>query len=297
MVITLLLFVIVLGLLVFVHELGHFLVAKKTGMQVDEFGFGFPPRLVGVQRVGGKWKLVWGVRSPQHPEHTIYSVNLIPLGGFVKIVGENNDSTSHPNSFIHKGFGARFTTLIAGVLMNVVLAAILLSIGFAVGLPQGLDADLPRGAVVTDKKVIIGAVVPESPAEKAGVRPGDILNKIDQLQITEAADAQNYVRVHSGDRFHFFLTRGDRHVELSVLSIANPSPNQGPTGIEIVDIGLVRLPVFQAVVSGITAAGNGLLAVASGLVQLLTSKNAFKSLGGPVEIARFTGEAAKLGWV
>src|SRR6185436_1273256 len=101
---TILVFIIVLGLLVFVHELGHFIMAKRAGMGVEEFGFGFPPRIFGIKR-----------------GETTYSINLIPLGGFVRILGENGDSTD-PRAFGSKGFWARFSTLIAGVSMNVILA-------------------------------------------------------------------------------------------------------------------------------------------------------------------------------
>src|SRR4051812_2269162 len=101
---TILIFVVILGLLVFVHELGHFVMAKRAGMKVDEFGFGFPPRLFGVKK-----------------GETIYSINWIPLGGFVKIVGENGDSTE-PGSFANKPFWPRFAVLIAGVTMNIIFA-------------------------------------------------------------------------------------------------------------------------------------------------------------------------------
>src|SRR3954465_13210641 len=101
---TILIFIVILGLLVFVHELGHFIMAKRAGMGVEEFGFGFPPRIFGIKR-----------------GETIYSINLIPLGGFVKIMGENGDTTD-PSSFANKGFWARFATLIAGVTMNLILS-------------------------------------------------------------------------------------------------------------------------------------------------------------------------------
>ena len=90
MIITILIFLAVLSVLVFVHELGHFVVAKRSGMKVHEFGFGFPPRAFGIQKVAGKWKIVWGNKDSE-AEDTIYSVNFIPLGGFVKIQGEDND--------------------------------------------------------------------------------------------------------------------------------------------------------------------------------------------------------------
>src|SRR5262245_46692622 len=133
---TIIIFIIILGLLVFVHELGHFIVAKKSGMVVEEFGFGFPPRLIGIQKIENRWRVVWGKKSEvENPQNTVYSINAIPLGGFVRILGENNAHPDHPGSFINKGFWPRFFTLVAGVLMNVVLAWVLISAGFMIGLP------------------------------------------------------------------------------------------------------------------------------------------------------------------
>src|SRR6185436_18990760 len=101
---TILIFAIILGLLVFVHELGHFVMAKRAGMTVEEFGFGFPPRMFGIKRGG-----------------TVYSMNWIPLGGFVKILGENGENTE-PGSFASKPFWPRLSVLLAGVTMNVIFA-------------------------------------------------------------------------------------------------------------------------------------------------------------------------------
>src|SRR5579885_3061152 len=100
----------VFGLLVFVHEFGHFITAKWSGIRVEEFGFGFPPRLFGIKR-----------------GETIYSINWIPLGGFVKILGENGDSTD-PRAFGSKNFWPRFAVLFAGVTMNVIFAWLLISV-------------------------------------------------------------------------------------------------------------------------------------------------------------------------
>ena len=99
---TIIVFIIVLGLLVFVHELGHFVMAKRAGMKVDEFGFGFPPRIFGIKK-----------------GDTVYSVNAIPLGGFVKIVGEDGSDTQDPKSFGNKTGWQRFAGLVAGGTMNV----------------------------------------------------------------------------------------------------------------------------------------------------------------------------------
>ena len=91
---TVLIFIIILGLLVFVHELGHFLVARRNGVMAEEFGFGFPPRIFGLYKAkNGKRKLVWGSKEVEAID-TIYSVNWIPLGGFVKIMGEDGEPSS-----------------------------------------------------------------------------------------------------------------------------------------------------------------------------------------------------------
>src|SRR6266545_1150088 len=105
MILTIIIFFIILGLLVFVHELGHFIMAKRAGMGVEEFGFGFPPRLFGIKR-----------------GETTYSINWIPLGGFVKILGEDGGDTANPNSFGAKSFGRRLSVLAAGVSMNAIFA-------------------------------------------------------------------------------------------------------------------------------------------------------------------------------
>src|SRR3989344_2893493 len=102
--ITLLIFILILGILVLVHEFGHFIVAKKSGLTVEEFGFGFPPRIF-------SWKV----------NKTLYSINLLPLGGFVKILGENGSEISNPESFSSKSASVRSLIIAAGVMMNFAL--------------------------------------------------------------------------------------------------------------------------------------------------------------------------------
>ena len=119
MIATIITFVIVLGILVFVHELGHFITAKRMGVRVDEFGFGFPPRLWGVQWRG-----------------TLYSINWVPLGGFVRIKGEAGESRDDSDSFAHKKPWQKVSILAAGVVMNLVLAFFLFASGFMLGMPQ-----------------------------------------------------------------------------------------------------------------------------------------------------------------
>jgi len=122
--ITLLIFILILGILVLVHEWGHFIVAKKSGLTVEEFGFGFPPRIFSFK-----------------VNETLYSINLLPLGGFVKILGENDGEAGNLKSFASKSVGIRSLITFAGVAMNFILGALLLIIGFYIGLPQVVNEE------------------------------------------------------------------------------------------------------------------------------------------------------------
>src|SRR3990167_8312272 len=156
MIIAVISFIIILALLVLVHEWGHFFAARKFGCKVEEFGFGFPPR-------------IFGKRLKKYgPNGTLYSFNWIPLGGFVKIKGEQGESRDDSDSFAHKKPWQRALILGGGVLMNVVLAFVLLSIGFGVGVPQVIDETVGSGAQIKDQKIVVVEVLPDSPAASAG---------------------------------------------------------------------------------------------------------------------------------
>src|SRR5579864_4793915 len=154
----------VLGLLVFVHELGHFLAAKWAGIHVEEFGMGFPPALVSIRRrERGGWEVLWfgqgreskdtatqnpftgtsgGMRATDRPAHgaTLYSLNLLPIGGFVRMPGETGDAVDEygnydPDSFAAKSAGRRIIVLCAGVIMNLILAFALFTVAYGLGQP------------------------------------------------------------------------------------------------------------------------------------------------------------------
>src|SRR3989338_1055384 len=156
--ITAIIFIAVLAVLVLVHEFGHFVVAKRAGMKVEEFGFGFPPRL-------------WGIKKGE----TTYSINLIPFGGFVKILGEEGEDRNNPRSFSAKPFGAKLKVIVAGVTMNFLLAVFLLMIVNFMGLRIGIiDSDTAKQAI--DKKIQIIQVSQHNPAEETG------LNLLDEIK-------------------------------------------------------------------------------------------------------------------
>lgn len=306
MILTIIIFVIVLGLLVFVHELGHFLVAKKSGMQVDEFGFGFPPRVIGVYRTNNKGaQFVFGSKTPPDAQGTIYSLNLIPLGGFVKIVGENNDAPNNPNSFGKKPFWMRLCTLLAGVVMNAVLAWVLISIGLAVGIPTVIDEQnvtaLPQGATLSAPLLTILDVREQSPASKAGILVGDKILAIDRTPVDskpvqeQIVSVQNYIKERKGQNFEFLVSRSGETETLVVTSNANPGPGEGPTGVSLGMVGNLRYPWYRAPLTGLRVASEQLYAVVGGLAKLVSGGVSLNQVGGPVKIAQLTGEASRLG--
>ena len=130
---TLFVFIVVLGLLVFVHEFGHFIAAKKQKIGVEEFGFGFPPRLVGVRKVAGKWQWIIGKSDVSYSGNTVYSLNWIPVGGFVRIKGEDHtgeERSKDRENFSSRGALARFTVIVMGVVFNTLLAIFLIAGGY-----------------------------------------------------------------------------------------------------------------------------------------------------------------------
>jgi regulator of sigma E protease len=299
MILTLLIFIVVLGVLVFVHELGHFIVAKRSGMKVEEFGFGFPPRLAGIQKLNGRWKFVWGKAKPFDGTNTIYSINWIPLGGFVRIVGENNEDEGDPQSFVNKPFFPRLLTLLAGVLMNVILAWLLFSAGYMSGLPVGLDAEtqLPQGARLTERHVLISAIRPGSPAEQAGIKANDVVQSVDGQSFESTDQIQNYIVSRKGSTFNFELRRINEEIKVEVVSLATPAEGEGPVGIGLATYGKLHFPWYQSLWEGAKTTAYGLRDIVTGLYSVFSSGVGLKSLGGPVKIAQLTGQVADLGFV
>ena len=234
----------------------------------------------------------------QSSEGTIYSINLIPIGGFVRILGENNDSQEHPGSFINKGFWPRFLTLVAGVIMNVILAWVLLSVGYIIGLPVGVNSvsEIPAHTVFINPQTAITLVVPGESADKAGLKTDDIILKIDSQSFSQIADIQNYVKSHEGQSIVFNIQRGRQDINIPVTPKLNPGPDEGPTGIELAIVGKLKYPWYYAVWEGGKTTVSSLKQVAWGMVQLFGGKVSLSNVGGPVKIARLVGQARQSGF-
>jgi regulator of sigma E protease len=313
---TFLIFIAVLAVLVLSHEFGHFIVARKSGMKVYEFGFGFPPRLFGIQlqkdvRGAKKWKLIWGRKKksvyddldvlPKQNETeggTIYSFNLIPLGGFVQIKGENGEEAG-PDSFSRQNAWKRAATLSAGVVMNIVLAFILLSAGFMMGLPQSTD-DLPAGVSIKDKHLEIIEALSGSPAAEAGLQSGDIILGLDNLQNPSIKEMQEYVDSHKDQDIEVFIKRDGLEIQKKIHPFIFPDTGKGGLGVSLVEAGLVSYPWYKAIYYGMLMTGFYLKEILFSFYYLIAGlfagANVGESLSGPVGIAVMTGHVARLGF-
>lgn len=299
MILTIIIFLIVLSLLVFVHELGHFVVAKRSGMKVHEFGFGFPPRVIGVQKVDGKWRIIRGNKNVD-PDKTVYSINAIPLGGFVKIMGEDNDNTNDPQSFTNKSFWQRLGALAAGVIMNVIFAAVLLSIGYMAGLPSAVQSleDIPAKATFKYERLAIIGVLPDSPAEKAGFKMGDLIDNVNGQTFQNVAELQTYIRQNSGKDLQFEIKRLSETAQVKVQPVSQAQQGGGGfVGIGLAPYGKLKYSPPQAIVEGVKTTGYQLAGIVTGLYHLFFQGEGLKDVGGPVLIAKYTGQVASVGFI
>lgn len=309
---TTILFVLILSVLVLVHEWGHFYAARKSGMKVYEFGVGFPPRACGIYKdpKTKKWKFVSGKgesslketvggekREEEYPS-TLYSINWLPLGGFVKIKGENGEDGKDPDSFGYHKTWKKAVVLVAGVTMNFVLAAALLGIGFFIGLPTDVSQGAPEGAILVDAPaVLIQSVVDDSPADVAGLTLGDKIVAIDGIPINSSAQMIESVRSSSGS------------IELSIertgeAMLINLTPVETQAGVKqvgalLAEAAVIKYPWYLSLWKGVEGAWFGLINVFVGffllIKGLILGQGLAFEVAGPVGIANIIGQSAKLG--
>ncbi len=191
--VAIILFIVALFFIISLHELGHFITAKRLGVEIEEFGFGFPPRLFSIKR-----------------GETVYSLNAIPIGAFVRSVGE--DDPTVPRSLASKGPWSRLAVYAAGPLVNVLLAFILLSTFLA----------LPVN-VVAGNGVMVHSVMENSAAEEAGVEAGDVILEIDGVPIHKWGDMQNIINSSKeGQELTFRLQKGSSSYQAKLKSQYDP---------------------------------------------------------------------------
>lgn len=286
MIVTLLIFIVILGFLVFIHEFGHFLAAKRAGIKVEEFGFGFPPRIFGIEIKG-----------------TIYSINWIPIGGFVKIKGESGEHRKDKDSFAAQKIWKRGIILSSGVGMNFLLTILLLIIGFSIGIPSVIDQKISSRAKIRDLKIQIFSVVEGLPAEEAGLQMGDTIVKIDDQKFTAIEELQAYNQTLESDSVQLEIDRGGQILtkEVGLVEIEENGQEKKAIGVNLVETGIVSYPWYQAIVRGIEATlfitWQIILAIVNILKNLVVSQQLAADISGPVGIAVLTGQVANLGFV
>lgn len=299
---TAIIFVLLLGILIFVHELGHFVTARRNGIKVDEFGFGFPPRIFGVVKDAetGKHKIVRGNKET-NSAHTVYSINWIPLGGFVKIKGESGENKD-ADSFASKGAWTRVKVLAAGVIMNFVLAWVLLSIALIAGVPEAIDEKDTASRM--NSKIQIAEVSPRSPAQEMGLMVGDEIIK-DQIpeqkgnELESIEKVQQYVASRKGEEIVLRIKRGNEFLDLKGIPREETTDGQGPLGVSLAQTAIVQYPWFRAIIKGAEALFLLMAAMLGGLwfiiKSLIFGQGVPVEVAGPIGIAVITKQVTALG--
>ncbi len=301
---TVIIFILILGVLIFVHEMGHFLVAIRNGIKADEFGFGFPPRICGLfkDEKSGQYKFVRGNKEVKS-KNTIYSLNWIPLGGFVRIKGEGGENEKDTDSFAGKPAWVRIKVLAAGVVMNFFLAWVLLSVVLMLGAPQAIE----DGVEGKNAKVQISQIVSGTPAEEMGLKIGDeiyaagvagqkILNEINTTKEIQVLASEN-----KGREIILKIKRGKENLELRGIPRVEYPENQGPLGISLARTAIINYPWYESIWRGLAAVFNLTLAIfiaLGGIIKSLFSGGGVAmDVAGPVGIAVLTKQATELGLV
>ncbi len=277
-------FIIILSILVFIHELGHYAAAKKLGVRVDEFGLGFPPRAFG-KKIG----------------ETLYSINWLPIGGFVKVFGEEYhedegaiSKADRDRAFVYKHPWKKLVILVAGVVMNFLLGWVLISFLFTLGVPQ------PTGIVQ------IGEIADGSPAAEAGLQPGDQvtalsadgttieIERIDQL-ITETI-------AYAGQEVTYTVLRENQEIDLVIIPRVDPPEGEGAIGIVLdIEAGFEtrQYSWLEAPIAGLQHAATITITILRELGNVVGRLVMLQGPGievtGPVGIAQYTGQALDFG--
>ncbi len=278
---SIIVFVVLLLILVLVHEFGHFIAAKLFGCRVEEFAFGFPPRIFS-----------------QKKGETKYSFNLIPLGGYVKIEGEDMDEQNPgPRSFASKSPWTRIIILSAGVFMNVLLTIVLLSIQSGLGTPMLVTKDNVSRA--RDKKAYVTEVDKGSPAEQAGIKKFDRVEAIETTKNPTISSIQEISNDHKGKEIKMVLDRQGLRETVTVVPRTDPPSGEGPIGMSLQEIGLIQVPWYKAPAAGASRTYNMFIVIIGKFWELLGDiiggEKAGDILTGPIGIAIYTGEATAMG--
>lgn len=278
MISSVLIFILVLSILVIVHELGHFIMAKRSGIWVEEFGFGLPPRLIG-KKIG----------------ETLYSINALPFGGFVKLHGENTDDriTDNKRAFLNKSKKVRVSIILAGVIMNFLLGIFAFGIVYSfLGIPK------------TTENVKVVEVRDGSPAKTAGIMVNDVVRKVGDISVRSNDEFINNVEKYKGTTVNIQIQRPNVEglITLSAEPRIDPPSGEGSLGVVISSTETYFAPIWQRPFYGIyygfqdalfwgKLVAGGMFDMVAGLFRGVVPKD----VAGPVGIYALTSQAAKFG--
>jgi len=308
--------IIVLGVLVTVHELGHFFAARSVGVRVDRFSIGFPPRLFTLTSVDSGWlcsiffyyrneknKFVWGpvyekmVGSKQRAgSNTEYCLSIIPLGGYVKMAGtideSLDDNIKHTDDeLMSKTPLQQIWVMSAGVIMNIILAFVLFSgIAKYMGIPELSD------------EPVIAQLVPEMPAEAAGLQVGDRILALDNDTVEKWSDISKTIHAIPNTPILIKIQRGTLEFDIAMTTkyqlavIDGQVDTLGAIGI-IQNYSYRPIGMAEAIKTGSIATVNGFGMIIMSITMLISGDASIKDIGGPIMIAQLAGEVARAGWI
>jgi regulator of sigma E protease len=277
---SILAFLVVLGVLVFVHEFGHYFAARLVRVHVEVFSIGFGPAIVSWRdRVGTAWKVAW-----------------LPLGGYVKlhgherpeVVSENSEARSSrwiPGRVFHeKSVGARALVVAAGPIANFLLAMVLFGLLYATA---GRPVMQP----------VAGGVLEGSAASRAGIQVDDRILSIAGAPVSSFEDIQRLITEHPAETLPMQIRRGQDTINLSVLTDSRESGGRkvGVLGIRNGPVAYQRLSLPQALIGGVTQTWQVTADTVTGVAQMIAGRRGTEDLGGPLRIAQLSGQVAQLG--
>lgn len=288
---SVIIFIIILAVLILVHEYGHFIVAKKSGIRVEEFGLGYPPRAKKLFRKNG----------------TDFTLNWLPFGGFVKIFGENPEDESlngihKSEALISKPRYIQALVMFAGPFMNFAFAWLIILITLLAGLPTTIDPSFDQ-RFVSEQSSVVTQVLAGGPAEIAGLKPGDIVTRISingtDKDIKNSGELHDLVLQNPGEEVVLSYARGDEAGEATLM----PESIDGEmlVGIGIDEFGTYKPSLGRAFVDSFRFTGSMIANIAGALWHLIsgafTGTSDISNLAGPIGIVGLVGDASDLGLV
>ena len=283
---TILAFLLVIGPLIFIHELGHYFAGRWFGVKADVFSIGFGREIFGwSDRRGTRWKVGW-----------------LPLGGYVKFAGDMNPASTRSDEWLSlpaeerqrtfqaKKLWQRFIIVAAGPVTNFLFAIVALMIIFAtIGYPTS--------------PAVVGSVLPNTPAARAGIQPGDRILAVDGGRLETYAEFQRYVLLRPAQAMHLSILRGGRTIEVDITTAAENARDEFGNEARIGRFGvlgatvLTPLPASRLPGAAVKTTVETVDSMLVALGQVITGQRSAKDLGGPLKIAEVSGQQASLGWL